>query len=368
MKHDAQARSHRPTPGTATLADVARVAGVSASTVSKVVRGLPGTSPGLRRRVVEAVEELDYRPHPAGRALSTGSAVLADPVTIAVPTLMSSYYRRLAGHLVRGAASAGLRSRIVQTDGSREVEADLLAASVQHGSPLLLAPWHVDPHRSSSGGATSAVLLADLDAWEDLDRVGTDSAGAADLCATHLLHQGRRRLAFVGAGGGGVPAAAALREPGFHAAHRRHGLEVPAGRTRSLPEWTAQHGAAATTALLREDPGIDGVVAANDQIAVGVLHALRSSGRRVPDDVAVTGVDDDDVARNSTPALTSVALPVPEMADAAFELLTERLAGSGGPARVRQFPGRLVVRLSSADRHRPGAEPRRPPDRPARPR
>ena len=330
----------------ATLADVAEAAGVSASTASKVVRGVPGVSAGLRDRVVEAVAELDYRPHPAGRALSTGTTATAERVTIAVPTLMSAYYRRLTGHLARAAGAAGLRSGVVQTDGSREVEAELLAASAHRGLPLLLAPLH--PHRSpSSGRATATVLLADLGDPGHLDRVAVDSAGAADLCATHLLHRGRRHLALVGAGGRGAHAGAALRERGFLAATRRHGVEVPAARTRPLPRWTAHHGAEATTALLREDPAVDAVVAANDQTAVGVLHALRALGRRVPDDVAVTGIDDDDAARDSAPALTSVALPVPEMADAAVRLLTERAAGLDGPARVQRFAGRLVVRLSS---------------------
>ena len=174
-----------------------------------------------------------------------------------------------------------------------------------------------------------------------------DSAAAADLCATHLLRRGRRHLALVGAGGLGTHAGAALREQGFLAATGRNGVQVPAARTRPLPRWTARHGDEATTALLREDPAVDGIVAADDQTAIGVLHALRALGRRVPDDVAVTGVDDDDAARDSAPALTSVALPVAEVADAAVRFLTERVAGFDGPARVQRFTGRLVVRLSS---------------------
>nr|WP_240897216.1 substrate-binding domain-containing protein [Kineococcus vitellinus] len=259
---------------------------------------------------------------------------------------MSAHHRLLAGHLIRAVGAAGLRTALVQTHGSSEVEAGLLAASAQRGSPLLLVALH--PHRSApSGSGTPTVLLADLDAARHLDRVAVDSAGAAEVCAAHLLHRGRRRLALVGAGGRGALAGAALRERGFLAATRRHGVEVPAARRCPLPRWTAHHGAAATTALLREDPAVDGIVAADDQTAVGVLHALRALGRRVPDDVAVTGVDDDDAARHSAPALTSVALPVPAMADAAVLLLTERLAGFDGPARVQRFAGRLVVRVSS---------------------
>lgn len=330
--------------GPAILADVAQAAGVSASTASKVVRGLPGVSAELRRRVLRAVAELDYRPHLAGRALSTGITI-AEPVTIAVPTLMSTYYRWLTAHLVRAARTAGLCSRIVQTEGYRHVEAELLGASVRRSTPLLLAPLHLH-QPTSSGRAAPVVLLADLDACCDLDRVAVDSAGAADLCATHLLHRGRRHLAFIGAGGEGTHAAAALREQGFHRATRRYGVDVPTTRTRSLPGWTAEHGADATTALLRRDPAVDGIVAANDQIAVGVLHALRVLGRRVPDDVAVTGVDDD-VAGDSAPVLTSVALPISEMSEAAVLLLTQRLAGSAEPARVQRFTGRLLVRLSS---------------------
>lgn len=344
MRSTGQGRPHGTT-GPATLADVAQAAGVSASTASKVVRGLPGISAERRRRVLGAVEELDYRPHPVGRALSTGTHADAGPVTIAVPTLMSTYYRRLTGHLLRATRTAGLRSTIVQTGGSHDIEAELLGMSVRQSTPLLLAPLHV--HRpTSSGRTTPVVLLADIDTCDDLDRVGVDSAGAADLCTTHLLHQGRRHLALLGAGGGRAHAVAALREQGFHAATRRHGMDVPAARLRSLPGWTAAHGAAATTALLRQDPAVDAIVTANDQAAIGALHALRSLGRRVPEDVAVTGVDDDG-AGDSAPVLTSVALPVTEMSDAAVLLLTERVAGFAGPARVKQFDGRLLVRLSS---------------------
>ncbi|WP_311736719.1 LacI family DNA-binding transcriptional regulator [Kineococcus radiotolerans] len=188
-----------------------------------------------------------------------------------------------------------------------------------------------------------------------LDRVGVDSAGAAELCTTHLIHRGRRRLALIGAGGGAAHAGATVREQGFRRAVHRSGIAVPAARVRPLARWTTQHGAEATTAMMREDPAVDGIVAANDQAAVGVLHALRAMGCRVPDDVAVTGVDDDDLARDGSPALTSVRLPVREMADTAVLLLTERITGLLEPGRLRVFTGSLVVRPSSDSPQRPAA-------------
>ncbi|WP_432511556.1 LacI family DNA-binding transcriptional regulator [Kineococcus sp. SYSU DK001] len=340
---------------------MAGAAGVSPSTVSKVVRGVPGVSAGVHERVDRAVAELDYRPHLAGRSLSTGAN--HQPVTVAVPTLVSAYHRRLAGELIRAARSAGLRSVVVETSGAADVEADLLAAAAHRRAPLLLASPH--PRDDPSCGAVPAVLLTDLPVGRPADgprgahpdRVAVDSAGAADLCTTHLLQRGRRRLALVGSVGGAGRAGGGLREQGFRRATRRFGVTVPAARARPLPRWTTRHGVEATTALVRADPALDGIVAVDDQAAVGVLHALRTLGRRVPDDVAVTGVDDD-LACDGSPALTSVLFPVREMAGTAVLLLGDRIAGADEPGRTRVFTGELVVRPSSSvEPHLAGEDP-----------
>lgn len=332
-----------------TLADVAVRAHVSQSTVSKVVRGLPNVSPELRALVLDAVADLDYRPNDAGRALADRHP--EGHVTLAVPDLGSAYYRRLAAAVLQRTRAADLHTVVVQTGGDPEFEQRLTTDPLGDGRGLLLAVRGIPepPSPLTAERSRPVVVMGDDEGPCPYDRVSFDSTRAADVCTTHLLDRGRTRLALVGAEGRVPHASARARQRGFEQALLRHGLPVVPSRTPALPSWTARAGEAATERLLAEDPAVDGIVAACDEIAFGVLHALRRAGRRVPDDVAVTGFDDVDDAAHSTPTLTTVRLPHEEIAKVAVAMLVRRLddGHDDGPPRSHLASGRLVVRDSA---------------------
>jgi DNA-binding LacI/PurR family transcriptional regulator len=133
---------------------------------------------------------------------------------------------------------------------------------------------------------------------------------------------------------------------GYTRALRAAGIPADPGLIRAVPEWDRQDGADAIDALLAEHPDVDAVFAANDVLAIGALSALHRHGRRVPDDVAVVGVDDVPEARFTTPALTTVAIDRAFVAEKALELATSRLADPDLPPRSVTTPHRLVVRDS----------------------
>lgn len=330
--------------GFPTLADVARRAHVSPSTASKVMREAEGVSPHLRDLVRQAAAELDYRPSADGRALKAGG--LPGHVTLAVPTLAGAYYRRLTSLLLRATHEQGLPTAVVETGGDPATERRLLTDRPPAEGGLLLTLTGQPPAEPVPTDGVPTVLIVDLEGPASLDVVSVDSAGGTAACTTHLLATGRRHLALLGAQGAVDHAAARQRERGFLAAVTAHPGPVRT-ELRALAGWDSAHGELAVAHLLDGAPDVDAVVAANDETAFGVVRGLRRLGRRVPQDVAVTGFDDVDAAAHGSPPLTTVALPADEMARRAVDLLMRRLRGEQGPPRAVTVPGRLVVREST---------------------
>ncbi|MFC7105902.1 substrate-binding domain-containing protein [Nonomuraea rubra] len=167
--------------------------------------------------------------------------------------------------------------------------------------------------------------------------VDVDNAGGAAAATEHLLARGRRRIGMVC--GPMDLVTVQDRLAGHRAALQRAGLTPHLAPADDL---TRAAGAAATLRLLTDSPSLDAVFAATDQLAIGALEAARELGRRVPEDLAVVGFDDVDAASVTTPALTTVRVPVAEQALALARLLLSRLEGRHTTSVV--LPTRLVVR------------------------
>ncbi|MEZ0164560.1 LacI family DNA-binding transcriptional regulator [Kineococcus sp. LSe6-4] len=339
----------RATPRPTTLRDVAEAAGVSIKTVSNVVNDHPHVRPEMREKVKAFIAELDYRPNGIGRQLRQGRTGL---VALALPDLTSPYYGELASTLVDVARERGLTLLVEQTDGDLDREREVATGfPVRLVDGLIFAPQSlpVDEFKQRRD-TTPAVLVGEYGEGSGFDRVTIDSVDLGDRAVRHLLERGRRTIAFVGDKHRDAvrPPVVAQRIEGYRRALRRARVPFDPELVRPLAEWTRRDGAEGATALLRDRPDVDAVFAANDLIAFGVVHALRGLGLRVPQDVAVLGVDDVEQAQYSAPTLTSVALDRSEMAEMALRLLSDRLAGYDGPERLLTVTGRLVVRESTA--------------------
>jgi DNA-binding LacI/PurR family transcriptional regulator len=199
------------------------------------------------------------------------------------------------------------------------------------------------------------------------DYVRIDNIAAAFDATSHLIAQGRRRLAFIGAidtALGKQPhSSGTMRRDGFLAALAAHGLDDGPDRIQVVDDWHREDGFAGARELLARHPEVDGIVCGNDDLATGALAMLRRLGRRVPEDVAVIGYDDTPDSRFTFPALSTIAPDKRTLAMTALDLLAERIQGYDGPPRTIDTPYTLVVRgstVSDADAASDLPDPDRP--------
>jgi LacI family repressor for deo operon, udp, cdd, tsx, nupC, and nupG len=328
-----------------TMRDVAIAAGVSPKTVSNVVNDYVHVRPETRALVRRYVEELGYRPQAVGRQLRRGRT---GAIALAVPGIDMPYFADLAGLLVSAARERGLTVVIEQTDGDIEREREVAAgfpvrfADALIFSPLAMPPAELEDPRHD----TPMVLIGEHGASAAADHVGIASIDIGYAATTHLVESGRRRIAMVGNKKHRRKAVVEQRVLGYTRALRAAGLPVDNSLIRAVSEWDRRPGADAIDALLAEHPDVDAVFAANDVLAIGALSALHRHGRRVPDDVAVVGVDDVPESRFTSPPLTTVAIDRAFVAESTLEMVTTRLADPGLPPRSVTTPHRLVVRES----------------------
>lgn len=334
-------------PPNPTLEQVAELAGVSRATVSRVVREAHNVSPGTRRAVHAAIEEVGYVPNQAARSLVTRRT---DTVALVVAEDQSRVFGEpFFAAIARGAAGAlAARDRqMVLVMASGPEDQQRLARYLVRGhvdGVMLLSLRRDDPLPTSLHERGIPLSLAGPPPdglpipWVDAD----NRRGGRDATA-HLLERGRRRVATI-AGPIGM-AVGQDRRRGWEQAHEEVGLAAP--DSLAVPgDFSRASGEAGMRELLAREPDLDAVFAASDLMAAGALRVLDGAGLRVPDDVAVVGFDDSIVARSSSPALTTVRQPIAEMGRTLVELVLALIDGRDHPEHVL-LATELVVRDSS---------------------
>jgi len=327
--------------------DVARLAGVSRATVSRVLNGGRDVSETKVAKVLDAVEALGFSVNETARHLRkgrTGSVAFVisekheqlfeDPnFGIRVKTL-TQQLERLGLHLLvstlqdrREEAFLGNYLTAGHVDG-------VLLALVSDGDPLLTGLL--------SAGVPLVVLGRPPDNLEKaVAWVAMDDEGAAYEATRFLMAQRRSRVATITGALDGT--AAHDRLHGYRRAlGRRHrkGLEVEG-------DWSLESGRRCTEVVLERYPDVDGIFVASDLMAAGAIKALKQSGRRVPTDVAVIGVDDSATALTTDPSLSTMRNPFEETAQAAVTLLADRMSGRSVEPQHIVLPSRLVRRGSA---------------------
>lgn len=325
------------------LADVARRAAVSPTTVSHVLSGKRLVNAATRDRVQDAIRELGYRPNQAARQLRTN---LSRMVAVIVPDLTNSFYgvltRGLADHI--GGQEYG--TYVCNTDGSADREHKFLHDVLDRGvDGIVMAAVNVaiEPDLAHARLATPIVCVGTPKDELGVDWVSTgDRSGARDATAL-LLSRGRKRIGMIqGPPGTGTP-----RTEGYHDAMRDAGRAVDDSLLLQ-GDWTRAGGQAAMRALLERAEKPDAVFCANDLSAIGAIDVIRAAGLTVPDDIALVGFDDIDAATMVIPSLTTVRNPAYEIGSSAGELLLSRMNGEHlGPARTVELPCPLVERSSA---------------------
>jgi DNA-binding LacI/PurR family transcriptional regulator len=328
-----------------TLEGVALRAGVSRATVSRVVNGAPTVAPEIRETVLRAVRELGYVPNHAARSLvtqRTNSMALVFPEATArvfsdnefFPGLVRGVSQELeeAGQqlVLMMANSSASHERIEQYLMGRHVDGAMIAS--MHGAdPLPMALQRMDVPVVANGRPMGPSTVPYVD---------VDSVGGAAMAVRHMLGRGRTRIATIA--GPQDMVAGIDRLTGYRA-------ELRGSRYRSIVaigDFTRESGETGMRQLLEDDPALDAVFVASDLMALGALRALAQAGRRVPDDVAVVGFDDFEIARYTEPQLTTVRQPIIELGRTLARQLL-RLAGSEEIEPALVLATSLVIRESA---------------------
>lgn len=321
----------------ATLDDVARAAGVSRATASRVVTGQGPASARARDRVATAVIELGYVPDAAARALASrsGTRLAIAVIGHTAAVLGDPYVGRVLTTAAHIAAEREVGVSLHWVPLSAPATLAELAGSRGLGGLVVVNPTRpvleTVPHALRGRVAAIGVGTRDVPSFDVDNRTGTDGV------VRHLVSTGRRRIAMV-TGPSWLPCGDRAAEA-YGRVMRECGSEA-----RVVPgDFTAARGAAAATEIMTRWPDTDAVFALSDLTALGVLDGLHALGVRVPGDVAVAGFDDIAFACLSRPALTTSTHPVEEIAAAAARAVLDH--DDGAPATF--FPSRLVVRESA---------------------
>ena len=327
-----------------TIRDVAQRAGVSISTVSRVLNNSAAVDEAKRQRVEEAAEALGYSPNPAALSLlgqSTGG------IGVLLPYIAGDFFSEFLHGIDRVTSDSGyflivssshrnvkefqavLQGINRRVDGlivmSTEVSAQVVCDWLPDGLPIVFVNTEVDR--------------------EGIEAVNFDNRGGAYSLTEHLIEQGHRRIAFVA--GPSASFDANDRLEGYRSALCDHGIE-PDEAVEFPGDFTMEAGEAAVPDLLALDPRPTAVFAANDLSAYGVLNGLREAGLDVPGDVIVAGFDDIQLASLSSPTLTTVHAPVREMGLEAIERLLGMIKGADDRDRSSvTLPTRVIVREST---------------------
>lgn len=321
----------------ATLTDVARLAGVSRQTASRVARGGALVSAETAARVEAAIAELGYRPDPVARALSTGRGR-----TIGVVSHTSR--NEIVDGIERAAQDAGYAmSLALLPNFDPEVVQSTVERLVETGCDgvILMAPWVSDAEALRRLESPVPLLVASQAPGFTGPMVYPDAVGSARDVVQHLLDLGHRTVWHVAGPDGWI--ASRLRAEGWEQALRSAGAPVP----EPLPgDWSSRAGYEAGLRLA-ENPDVTAVFAANDQTALGLLYALAQRGRRVPDEISVVGYDDIPGSEFFQPALTTVRVDNLARGRHAVAQLLRQLRGEP-PESLIVVGYELVIRDSTA--------------------
>jgi DNA-binding LacI/PurR family transcriptional regulator len=331
-----------------TLEEVARAAGVSRATASRVVNGSPSVGTEARQSVERAVTELGYIPNRAARSLVTRRSesvgvVIAEP---AGRIFGDPFFAEVLRGISAGLAEHQMQQILViaqSPEEERRAERYLMGGHVDgvilfslHGNDSL--PDHLQTH------GIPVVVGGEPPHGAHVSYVDNDNHGGAMAAVTHLIEQERTRIATI-TGPSDMPAAA-MRRQGYLSALRAAG-RTPDPDLEESGGFTREGGMRAMQVLLQRCPDLDAVFAASDLAAAGALWALRGAGRRVPEDVAVVGFDDSIIALSTQPPLSSVHQSMDVMGRELVNVLLQTVDARDNVIRRVVLETELIVRQSS---------------------
>lgn len=338
-----------------TLEDIAQQAGVSRSTVSRVVNGHPNVRADVRQRVWEVIRSTGYHPHAAARTLASQRSWV---IGLVLPRSVSSFFTDpYFPHLTQGIAQACNKNdytlslflvstkedeeKIFPRVSRRGLLDGIIVQSGQTGDQLI--------DRLVDSNMPLIIAGRPLYASDNVSYIDVDNVQAAYEAVTHLIGLGYQRIGTIA--GPNNSTVSIDRLEGYRQALLEHGRDIDDALIAE-GDFTEGSGYAALQRLLPARP--EAVFVASDLMAVGAMRAARNAGLRIPDDIAFVGFDDLPIAARAECPLTTVRQPITEFGFRAVETLIDLIENGVGPARRVIMPTELIVREScGASRRRP---------------
>ncbi|WP_370659788.1 ribose operon transcriptional repressor RbsR [Candidatus Pantoea floridensis] len=328
----------------ATMKDVARLAGVSTSTVSHVINNNRFVSEQVREKVDQAIRELNYAPSALARSLKIKQ-------TRTIGMLLTASSNPFYSEVVRGVENScyerGYSLILCNTEGDEERMNRSLETLMQKrvdGLLMMCTETHLPSAEILNRYPSVPMVMMDWAPFEGRGDIIQDNALlGGELATQHLIDRGYTRIACIAGPQDKTPAR--LRLEGFHKAMVNSGLLVPPGYVVD-GDFEFQGGFNAMNQLLTLDSLPEAVFTSNDAMAVGVYHALFQAGLRVPQDIAVMGYDNIELARYLTPPLSTVHQPKDELGELAIDTLIHRMSDPDASQQTLVLTPELVERGS----------------------
>lgn len=332
---------------TVTMADLARLAGTTVPTVSKVLNGRSDVSAATRERVMRLVAETGYRRRRGpGSAKEFGTTGLVDLV---ISQVRGSWANLVLSGAEREAAAAGL-DVVVTVARSRHDAGDdwvgrLLSRRSLGATVALLTPSRTHVQTLAAAGIPLVLLDPSSDTASGTPSIGTTDWAGGYAAAAHLAALGHRDIAVIA--GTGDYRYSRARVDGFRAGLERSGIRLEPSRVM-LADWSRASAAEVVAGMLRSASRPSALFACSDEMALGAYRAAGDAGIRIPDELSVVGFDDLPESAWVSPAMTTVRQPIEEMAAAAMRMLLRVRGGTASGSAREELATELVVRASTA--------------------
>lgn len=334
-----------------TINDIAKRVGLSKASVSRALNGKQDVDPATRKRVLNLAEQMGYVPSASARALSNGRS---NSLGLLVPTLtwpwILEVLRGVADEIEPSGYSLILYTTTDGANSERAFMSQVVPAGAVDGLVLVIPPGMVDYIGRLAKAGPPVVVVDDRGFYPEFPTVATTNVDGGRAATRHLIERGAQRVAMLN---GPLDFGCDRdRLEGYKSALKQAGLKFDPKRVANA-DFTEAGGALAMSKLLETDPRLDAVFVANDIMAYGAMRALRTAGRRVPDDVAVVGFDDIPASALTHPPLTTVRQPLYEMGRTAASMVMAAVRGESIAKRV-ELPTSLIIRDSTGKRESSG--------------
>ncbi|MFQ3545926.1 LacI family DNA-binding transcriptional regulator [Halobacillus rhizosphaerae] len=327
-----------------TINDVAELAGLSKSTVSRVINHYPHVSQEKKQKVYQAMKTLGYVPNSSARSLRNKKTQM---IAVIVPRLMNPFFGQLIESMEVAATEQGYQLLICQTMYSKETElGHLELLKMKQVDGMILASleneWETISEYLTYG---PLIMCNEFEEDANIPIVKLDQIHGGYIATKHLLEEGHRRIAYCS--GGHKSMVAQHRKLGFKKALKEYGLEFEE-RYSFLDAYSIKDGMRVFHELNQMEEPPTAVFTGGDEVAAGLITAAKENGVRIPKDLSVIGFDNQVVTKIMDPKISTIEQPIQLMAQQAIKVLVEKIASKQDPQKERyEFPLKLIVREST---------------------